>query len=262
MRKLQYEFQLLLTAIMFFTRLPVPKSLPYNNDMMQQSQKYYAWVGILVGVINAAIFFISNVFFGDAIAIVIMMIGSVLLTGAFHEDGFTDMCDAFGGGYGKEKIMHIMKDSRIGAYGTIGIVLLLLLKFVSLWEISQLVDIQYFIIIIIFAHSLSRFVSGTTIYTHRYVQDIDQSKVKPMASSALHPSKLWIGFIAVIIPAVILNEYGILWAIIPAYSTKMWMSYYFKKHIGGYTGDCLGAIQQVTEVIIFLSCIIIWKFIY
>src|SRR5690606_6408978 len=116
MRKLQYEFQLLLTAIMFFTRLPVPKSLPYNNDMMQQSQKYYAWVGILVGVINAAIFFISNVFLGDAIAIVIMMIGSVLLTGAFHEDGFTDMCDAFGGGYGKDKIMHIMKDSRIGAY--------------------------------------------------------------------------------------------------------------------------------------------------
>jgi len=83
-----------------------------------------------------------------------------------------------------------------------------------------------------------------------------------MASAALHPSKLWIGIIAVIVPAVILKEYRILWATIPAYGTKMWMSYYFKKHIGGYTGDCLGAIQQVTELIIYLSCIIIWKFIY
>ena len=114
---------------MFFTRIPIPFKIPYSNEIMNQSQKYYAAIGLLVGAFNALIYTICQFILPIDISIIISIIVSVLLTGAFHEDGFTDVCDSFGGGYGKEKILTIMKDSRIGAYGVIGVILLLLLKF-------------------------------------------------------------------------------------------------------------------------------------
>lgn len=119
MKVIKNELIYFATALMFFTRIPVPFAIPYSSEIMNQSQKYFAWVGLLVGLLNALILYGSVQLFNLEIGIVLMMIGSVLLTGAFHEDGFTDMCDSFGGGYGKEKILTIMKDSRVGAYGTI-----------------------------------------------------------------------------------------------------------------------------------------------
>ncbi|HAR72398.1 MAG TPA: adenosylcobinamide-GDP ribazoletransferase, partial [Flavobacteriaceae bacterium] len=114
---LKKEVTYFLTALMFFTRIPIPFKIPYSNEIMNQSQKYYAAIGLLVGAFNALIYTICQFILPVDIAIIITMIASVLLTGAFHEDGFTDVCDSFGGGYGKEKILTIMKDSRIGAYG-------------------------------------------------------------------------------------------------------------------------------------------------
>ncbi len=97
---------------------------------------------MLVGLINTVVLYFSAQLFNLEIGIVLMMIISVLLTGAFHEDGFTDMCDSFGGGYGKEKILTIMKDSRVGAYGTIGIILLFALKFFSIQTLGLLIWVK------------------------------------------------------------------------------------------------------------------------
>lgn len=103
MKAVKNELIYFATALMFFTRIPVPFKIPYSNEIMNQSQKYFAWVGLLVGLINAVVLYGSFQLFNLEIAIVLMMSASVLLTGAFHEDGFTDVCDSFGGGYGKEK---------------------------------------------------------------------------------------------------------------------------------------------------------------
>lgn len=246
---------------MFFTRIPIPFQLPYSDEIMNKSQKYYAWVGLIVGAINVIVYIIGHYLFGDAIALILMMCCSVLLTGGFHEDGFTDVCDSFGGGYGKEKIMTIMKDSRIGAYGTIGIILLLFLKFYSLFELTSIANFKFICFIIIFSHSCSRFIAGTVIYTHQYVRDIDTSKVKPIAAKSLPYKDLGIGIIGFLIPFLLYPELKFL-ALIPiAYLSKVYLCWYFKKHIGGYTGDCLGTIQQVSEVVIYLGAIILWKFI-
>ena len=99
MKTIKNELIYFATALMFFTRIPVPFSVPYSSEIMNRSQKYFAWVGLLVGLINAAILYLSFLLFNLETGIVLMMIASVLLTGAFHEDGFTDMCDSFGGGY-------------------------------------------------------------------------------------------------------------------------------------------------------------------
>lgn len=260
MRALKNEWIYFWTSLMFFTRIPIPFSLPYSDEIMNKSQKYYSWVGLVVGSFNALLYVVFHYLFGDAIAIILMICCSVLLTGAFHEDGFTDVCDSFGGGYGKEKIMTIMKDSRIGAYGTVGIILLLLLKFYSILELAAFDSLGFICFILIFSHSCSRFIAGTAIYTHAYVRDIDTSKIKPIAAQALPWKSLVIGSIGVLIPFLFFpNPYYLL--LIPlAYLSKMYLCYYFKKHIGGYTGDCLGTIQQVSEVVIYLGAILLWKF--
>ena len=260
MKAVKNELIYFATAMMFFTRIPVPFTIPYSSEIMNRSQKYFAWVGLLVGLINAAILYLSSQLFNLEIGIVLMMITSVLLTGAFHEDGFTDMCDSFGGGYGKEKILTIMKDSRVGAYGTIGIILLFALKFFSVQALGT-VDLMKTLWIIILAHTSSRFISGTMIYTHQYVTDIDASKSKPLANKPLDRMALLVGFISVLLSFVLIPDWRLIIAFALTYLGKIYMGWYFKKHIGGYTGDCLGAVQQVCEVLFYLGTMIVWKFI-
>lgn len=260
MNTIKNELIYFATALMFFTRIPVPFTVPYSSEIMNKSQKYFAWIGLLVGLINAGILYLSTQLFNLEIGIVLMMISSVLLTGAFHEDGFTDMCDSFGGGYGKEKILTIMKDSRVGAYGTIGIILLLALKFFSIQALGT-VDLMKTLGIIIFAHTSSRFISGTMIYTHQYVTDIDVSKSKPLANKPLDAMALLVGFMSVLLSFILIPDWRLGLAFALAYLGKICMGWYFKKHIGGYTGDCLGAVQQVAEVLFYLGTMIVWKFI-
>ncbi|MCS3529565.1 adenosylcobinamide-GDP ribazoletransferase [Chryseobacterium sp. JUb7] len=260
MKILKNEWVYFMTAMMFFTRIPVPFKVPYSNEIMNKSQKYFSWVGLVVGLINAVVFYLSFKLFNLEIAIVLMMISNVLLTGAFHEDGFTDVCDSFGGGYGKEKIMTIMKDSRVGAYGAIGIILLFALKFFSLKDLGN-AEIIKTLAIIVLAHTSSRFIAGTMIYTHQYVTDIDVSKSKPLANKALDGESLLISFIAVLVAFSLIPDWRLIFAFMVSYIGKIYLGWYFKKHIGGYTGDCLGTVQQVSEVLFYLGTIIAWKFI-
>ena len=260
MKVLKNELIYFATALMFFTRIPVPFTIPYSSEIMNKSQKYFAWVGLVIGLINAVIVYLSTMLFNLEIGIVLMMISSVLLTGAFHEDGFTDMCDSFGGGYGKEKILTIMKDSRVGAYGTIGIILLLALKFYSIQALGIIGPVRVLAIIVL-AHTVSRFISGTMIYTHQYVTDIDVSKSKPLANKPLDGMALLVGFISVLIAFALIPDWRLIFAFALAYLGKIYMGWYFKKHIGGYTGDCLGSVQQVCEVLFYLGTMIAWKFI-
>lgn len=249
----------LLTAVMFFTRIPIPFKIPYSDEIMNKSQRYFPIIGFIVGGIGALSFYVFQLIFSIDIAIVLSMCSTVLLTGAFHEDGFTDVCDSFGGGYGKEKIMTIMKDSRIGAYGVIGIILLLLLKFLVLKEVAD-ISVYFLIVTLINGHVTSRFHASTMIYTHQYVRDTDQSKSKPLANKRLPYQSLLFTLIITLLPYLLFGHWIFLLAFFISYVGKLYLAYYFKKHIGGYTGDCLGTIQQVCEVLFYLSTILIWKF--
>lgn len=153
-----------------------------------------------------------------------------------------------------------MKDSRVGAYGTIGIILLFALKFLSIQALGA-IDLFKTLGIIILAHSSSRFISGTMIYTHQYVTDIDVSKSKPLANKPLDGTALLVGLISVLISFALIPDWRLIVAFALAYLGKICMGWYFKKHIGGYTGDCLGSVQQVSEVLFYLGTIIAWKFI-
>ncbi|WP_121967239.1 adenosylcobinamide-GDP ribazoletransferase [Myroides sp. N17-2] len=248
-----------LTAVMFFTRIPIPFKVPYSSEIMNKSQKYFPLIGYIVGAMSVLVYICASYLFSKEIAIVLSIIGTVLLTGAFHEDGFTDICDSFGGGYGKEKIMTIMKDSRIGAYGVIGIVLLLLLKFLALVELAHL-STSLLLITMINGHVTSRFAAATAIYTHKYVRDTDDSKSKPMAQQKPSYTSLLCSLILTIIPYILFDSWLFIIPFFVCYLGKMYLTMYFKKHIGGYTGDCLGTIQQVCEVLFYLTTLTLWKF--
>ncbi|MCZ2102170.1 MAG: adenosylcobinamide-GDP ribazoletransferase [Chitinophagales bacterium] len=253
------ELKVFFTALLFYTRIPCPSWADHSQENLNKATRYFPFIGWIVGTGAAVVFGLSSLIFPVSISVVLAMITGVLMTGAFHEDGFADTCDGFGGGWTKEKILDIMKDSRSGAYGVIGSILLLLLKFSTLVELGKS-DIWFCISTIILANTLSRFAAVFVTFTEKYVREDELSKAKPIAkklsTSDFIISSLWL------IPAFLLFKNPMyLLVLIPVFLMTIYLKRYFKKWIGGYTGDCLGATQQINEVVILLSCLALWKFI-
>lgn len=239
---------------MFYSRIPCPKWVDHSEDMLNKATRYFPLVGWIIGLIAGGSYFLFAQFLPQSIAIIFSMAAGILATGAFHEDGFADTCDAFGGGWTKEKILSIMKDSRIGTYGTVGLILILASKFLLLSEIKV-----YLPIIIFMAHAASRLSPVLAIRTHLYVQDLDSSKSKPIGKQ-ISITELLVASAYALMPLVFLSwmsSWYFLFLLLPIWLSYYFMMRYFKKWIGGYTGDCLGAIQQVSEISIYLAILII-----
>ena len=249
---------------MFYTRIPCPKNITHHPDYLNKATRYFPFIGWIVGSISFLAFYLFSFFLSTEIAVILAIIASVLTTGAFHEDGFADVCDGFGGGWTKEKILMIMKDSAIGAYGAIGLVLLFLLKFKLLSESILLFTNNILLIFLLFisAHSLSRLAAISIIFTHEYSRDDASSKSKPIAKQYTW-KEVFGSFFFGLIPLLVFSYFDLkfLLAIIPVFITRYFLARYFQKWIDGYTGDCLGATQQVCEVVFYLSILFLWKFI-
>ncbi|WP_430815035.1 adenosylcobinamide-GDP ribazoletransferase [Carboxylicivirga sp. RSCT41] len=245
---MKQQINLLLTAFGFFTRIPIPFKIAFSQENLNRCNRYLPIVGLLVGSITALVFYLASLFLPGTVAVILSMITSVLLTGAFHEDGFADVCDAFGGGWTRERILLIMKDSRVGAYGAIGIFLLLLLKFVAINEIQADLVIKS----IISSHVISRLMAVWTMHSLNYVREDESSKSKPITKS-LQNKDLALAFMLSLPVLLLFGDALYFVVLLPAFIAKFWLERYFKKWIGGYTGDCLGSIQQVTEVVIYLT---------
>jgi len=266
------EIRIFFTAMMFLTRLPVPRFTDHSPEYLEKSVKYFPLIGYLVAAISVMAFLIFNKYISEDIAIAASIIAGILTTGAFHEDGFADVCDAFGGGWTKEKILLIMKDSRLGSYGVIGMIAILSSKFLLLKELPKFTpdlthgslnvfyNYRYFILTLVAAHALSRLMPVLVMCFYDYVTDPDGSKSKPVATRKPGVWDLLVAIIAAGIPFIFLHSL-LLIAIVPVIYVAFSLARYFKKWIGGYTGDCLGAIQQVSELTFYLAMIILWRFV-
>jgi len=250
------EFRIFLTTIMFFTRLHCPKWVDHSPEYLQKSSRYLPLIGIIVGIIGALVYLASSFVFPRSIAILMSMISTIYVTGAFHEDGLADMCDGFGGGFSKEAILRIMKDSRTGTFGVIGLLFVLALKFNALYQIP----FMQLPLVLIAGHALSRFVTTTLLYTHDYAREEANSKVK-QAAARMSARSLVVGAIFGIAPLILFFNPYIFLLLIPVFLTRWYLGKLFMKRIGGQTGDCAGATQQICEVVFYLSFIVLWKFI-
>lgn len=249
------ELQVFLTAVMFFTKIPCPKWVDHSPEFLNESARYFSLVGIIVGSVGALIFWGADFLFPQSIAVLLSMLATIWLTGAFHEDGLADMFDGFGGGWTKEQILSIMKDSRIGTFGVAGLVGILAVKFVSLNELPA----GAVPALLIAGHAASRFLATTLILTHHYVRG-EPSKAKPVAKKMTRAS-VAVSAVFGLLPLLLVPHSWVWLALIPMVLVLLYLGRFFNKWIGGHTGDCSGATQQLTEVTFYLSAVVIWSFI-
>ena len=188
-------------------------------------------------------------------AAVFCTIATVLMTGGFHEDGLADVADGLGGSYDRERALDIMKDSRIGAFGAMALVLALLAK-LCLLALLGAHSLQAALAALVGGHVLSRLWPLLIVRSLPHVGDTAQSKSKPLADqitgAALVAAVLWC-FLPV---ALVWQAQSALFLIASAGCSGLaaaWMGRWFARRLQGFTGDCLGATQQVSEIGFYLG---------
>ena len=257
------QLRYFLVAVQFFTRIPitgaVARWMGFEPSWISRCTRFFPLIGLLLGLGLAALFTLLTLIFNQSISIILTTIVGILATGAFHEDGFADFCDGFGGGQTPERIITIMRDSRIGAYGAIGIVFMLLTKIQLLSSLnSWWVGIAFVV-----AHSASRGFAVLIMLALPYVEldvahKIDpKDGVKPVAAG-LGTGDWLPALIIGLLPAMIAAWMFDLWAamscgLLSAGAISAWLFYALRRRLGGYTGDTLGATQQLSEVFFYLG---------
>lgn len=254
---IKHEWTLLLVATQFLTRLPVPQFKQYRPEWLHQSSRHFPAVGLLVGLLCAGIFWLTSSLFTPLVGAVMSTAFGIRLTGAFHEDGLADTCDGLGGGLTRERTLTIMKDSRLGTYGVLGLVSALLIK-VSL---LASMPIALAIIALIIAHSASRLLCISLIALLPYGGELEHAKAKPMAQQLTSLQALfasgWVmsGLIVLwlIFPCAMAQISIGQWifAVVLALIATDYMRRLLRRRLDGYTGDGLGATQQLSEIAIY-----------
>ena len=254
-----------LLAVQFFTRIPVTGRLAdwvgYSPDMLRASAGHFPGVGWIVGLVAAGM--LAAVYLllpaGNAytplVAAVFSTLATVLLTGCFHEDGLTDVIDGLGGSYERERALDIMKDSRIGAYGAMAMVLAVLSK-VALIALLASQHRQLALAALIGAHVIARLWPMLVVRSLPHVGDTAKSKSKPLAEFISRKGLVSCGIWA--LPAVALLACWQGWAmLLPALmlsaAVALWMRQWLQRRLQGFTGDGLGAIEQVSEIAFYLG---------
>lgn len=257
-----------LLALQFFTRIPVTGRLAawvgFSPAMLRASAAHFpaiGWVigaaaagtaGLLMATLSAAG---HSVLASGAVAAAISTLVTVWLTGAFHEDGLADVADGLGGSHDRERALDIMKDSRVGAFGALALVLAMASKLTLLTLLAER-GVADLAVAMVVAHVLSRFAPLWLIRCLPHVGDTAQSKSKPLADQiswrAMGCAFVWT------VPAVPLafTYFGAvgLMAIGLSWGWAVWAMYrFFLRRLQGFTGDCLGTTQQVSEQMVYLA---------
>ena len=253
-----------LLAVQFFTRIPVTGRLAqwvgYSPAMLRASAAHFPGVGVLVGAL-VALFTLGLLQalpaspFAPLLAAALGTVLSVLITGGFHEDGLADVADGLGGSSEREPSLVIMKDSRVGAFGAMALVLALLTK-VALLALLGSVDAGLMAVALFAAHVSSRTWPLLLIRWMPHVGDAAGSKSKPLAdqisNTSLAVAGVWFAGAAALVAW--LTEGVAWWAPLLASGLALaWMGRLFWRRLQGFTGDCLGATQQVCELAFYLG---------
>lgn len=241
-----------LAAIITLTRLPLGRIIFLDLKYYQYALSYWPLVGFISGGLMAGVLYLSLKILPIFPACLLTITTRIMLTGAMHEDGLADFFDGFGGGKNKEQILKIMKDSHIGTYGTISLILYFLLIVSFMCNI----EIKILPILILIADIFSKLCASILINTIPYVRKIEESKLKICYIKPKIYEVIIISLISLIPIILIIKSYYI-FALIPAIIFTFLLRIFLLKKIGGYTGDCCGASVLLIELIIYFSfCII------
>ena len=235
------EIRLLLTAVQYFTRIRVPAWIGHAQEQLAGAIRYFPVVGLIVGASGAATLWLAAQVLPAPLPAILATVVTVLMTGAIHEDGLADTCDGLGGGATRERALEIMKDPRIGAFGAIALILSLLLKIAAL----SLMTLWTAMIALFAAHAFSRFCAVVFSFAGRYVGSAERSRAAPVVTQVKRSDVLVAAVFG--LPALVLCGRDAIVAVIVALVLLGLLFRWCVRRIGGYTGDTLGAAQQITE---------------
>lgn len=243
------ELRYLLTALGYFTRVPVPAWVGFAPHYLHAAARYFPLIGVLVGAVGALVTWVTLQWWPPGVAVLLGMAATLLLTGAFHEDGLADCVDAFGGAWQREDVLRIMHDSRIGAFGAIALVVALLLKWQLLVTIALKGGPAVLAATLVAGHAASRAMAVSYLATLDYVRA--EGKAKPVAQR-LSPRGLAMVCVTGAAPLACLSPWFAVASVAALLALRVVLGRYFVRRIGGYTGDCLGMAQQLAESLIYL----------
>ena len=266
---MKHELRLFFVALQFLTRVPVPRWVGFEPAWLQGCLRHFPLVGACIGAWAAAVLWAALQLWPPAVAAVISTLATVWLTGAFHEDGLADTFDALGGAASRERALEIMKDSRIGSYGAVALVLLLLLKVSVLAALAGAVGPLQAGVALVWAHAVSRAAPVWLVARLRYAGDAEHAKAKPLATQITRAGTAVAGVWVVLISAaaaVLMSALGttslravplaplavplaLLAVALATWACARWL----RRRLGGFTGDTLGATQQLAEAAALLA---------
>jgi adenosylcobinamide-GDP ribazoletransferase len=233
-------------ATLFFTRLPLPSLPSLLPDDERRATAYWPLLGVCIGTLVACAWWLAARVWPPGVAAGLALAAGLLLTGALHEDGFADVCDGLGGGRTRERALEIMRDSRVGAFGAIGIVMLLTLK----WQAMAALPAAALPGTLIAAHTLSRAILVPMTLALPYART--DNRVAQRMAARLDARLGWTAVLA-LAPLLLLPPMA--WPGCLGAAATVWLGclLWFRRRLGGYTGDCLGAAQQLCESAVLLA---------
>ncbi|WOT06760.1 adenosylcobinamide-GDP ribazoletransferase [Shewanella youngdeokensis] len=233
----------ILAAASFLTRLPMPLWVVKDSQAISQASRWFSLIGLFIGLVAAGLLFSLSALMGQALATVLTLVLVILLTGAFHEDGLADLCDGFGGGWEKSRKLAIMKDSQIGVYGVLALICSFAIKLMALHQLPLIQACSALII----CHAASRAIAGLVAVFLPYAREDDNNKTPQKDAKLPIRDRLILGVFG-ILPLLILPLNAALILVAIWLATFVGLLKLMQRHIQGYTGDTLGATQQIIEI--------------
>jgi adenosylcobinamide-GDP ribazoletransferase len=237
-------------AVQFLTRLPVPRSVGNSEDELGKAAAFFPLVGVIVGGCTALVFVLLERVLPLPVAVVGSIIFAAFLTNGFHEDGLADAFDGFGGGWTKERVVEIMHDSRIGTYGTLALVFLILSKLSLLSSLPPAQIWRWFIV----GHTAARWTTLPLCAWLPYAGAARQGKLVAKQVGAL---EIIVGTLTLLLVLLLLSWQAAVIAFLVTAAVTLLSGLYFRARLLGITGDCLGAANQLTEVALYLTAVVL-----
>jgi adenosylcobinamide-GDP ribazoletransferase len=232
-------------AFQFLTRIPMP-SIAFETDSLSRAIKFFPLVGLVVGSGAVLVQKILISHLGRPLVALVVLLYLVLITGCLHEDGLADTADGFGGGWTKDQILLILKDSRIGSYGATALTLSLLARYLLLASLP----IEHFAAYVISAHVLCRWSSLPLSYFLAPARKEGGQGARIAKLTSLPSLIFGSAFsFAVVVFALRWSAVAPLLIGVLAVASSAW---FYARNVGGVTGDCFGATNQLTEVAVYL----------
>ncbi len=248
----------LITAVCFLTRLPVGRLASSDDqDALQRCPIYFPLVGALIGVFTVTVVALAGCFWPMWLAVVVALAAEAMFTGAFHEDAVADFFDAFGGGWTREDVLRILKDSRVGSYGVVALVGALALRGGAMAHLASRYGFEQWLlwaVPVVGSAMLGRLMIVVVMSIVPPISDrngLSRDIGCQVGGRAMFIATLWTipvaVFLAWLLPVGAALSAGALVVVVGCFSA------YVKRRLGGITGDCLGCICYLSQIVVLLA---------